>query len=124
MYGFEVAVFLAIYRIFVNRYTSCPRDLELDALRGYLTPRNCRSHVRFQDREQIQSQVADIKNIGDGRWGGAITAAKFLEEFVAEKPWTHIDIAGPAFADKPKNYIDAGASGCMVRTLTKLIESM
>ncbi len=79
-------------------------------------------HAHF--KEQIQSQVADIKNIGDGRWGGAITAAKFLEEFVADKPWTHIDIAGPAFADKPKNYIDAGASGCMVRTLTKLIESM
>lgn len=79
-------------------------------------------HAHFN--EQIQSQVADIKNIGDGRWGGAITAAKFLEEFVADKPWTHIDIAGPAFADKPKNYIDAGASGCMVRTLTKLVESM
>lgn len=79
-------------------------------------------HSHFQ--EQIQSHVADIKNIGDGRWGGAITAAKFLEEFVADQPWTHIDIAGPAFADKPKNYIDAGASGCMVRTLTKLIESM
>lgn len=79
-------------------------------------------HAHF--KEQIQSQVADIKNIGDGRWGGAITAAKFLEEFVAEKPWVHLDIAGPAFADKPKNYIDAGASACMVRTLTKLVESM
>ena len=79
-------------------------------------------HSYFQ--EQIQSQVADIKNIGDGRWGGAITAAKFLEEFVADTPWTHIDIAGPAFSDKPKNYIDAGASGCLVRTLTKLIESL
>ncbi len=79
-------------------------------------------HAHFKD--QIQSQVADIKNIGDGRWGGAITAAKFLEEFVGEKPWTHIDIAGPAFADKPKNFIDAGASGCMVRTLTKLVERM
>ncbi len=43
-------------------------------------------HAHF--KEQIQSQVADIKNIGDGRWGGAITAAKFLEEFVADKPWT------------------------------------
>src|SRR2546429_138164 len=37
--------------------------------------------------EQIRSEVADIKNVGDGRWGGAITAAKFLEEFVANKPW-------------------------------------
>ena len=79
-------------------------------------------HSHFRD--QIQSQVADIKNLGEGRWGGAITAAKFLEEFVDEKPWTHIDIAGPAFAEKPKNYMDAGGTGCMVRTLTKLIESM
>ena len=79
-------------------------------------------HAHFRD--QIQSQVADIKNLGEGRWGGAITAAKFLEEFVAEKPWTHIDIAGPAFAEKPKNYMDGGATGCMVRTLTRLIEQM
>jgi hypothetical protein len=42
--------------------------------------------------------VAEIKNVGDGRWGGAIPAAKFLEEFVAGKPWVHLDIAGPAFA--------------------------
>ncbi len=75
-------------------------------------------------RDQIQSQVADIKNIGDGRWGGAITAAKFLEEFVDEKPWTHIDIAGPAFSEKSKSHMDAGGSGCMVRTLTKWIESL
>ena len=47
--------------------------------------------------EQIQSCVADIKNVGEGRWGGAITAAKFLEQFVDDKPWVHIDIAGPSF---------------------------
>jgi leucyl aminopeptidase len=70
--------------------------------------------------EQIKSEVADIKNIGEGRWGGAITAAKFLEEFVAGKPWVHLDIAGPAFAAKPKAWIDAGASGCYVRTLVEL----
>ena len=44
--------------------------------------------------------MADIKNVGDGRWGGAITAAKFLEEFVAGKPWVHLDIAGPAFLNR------------------------
>ncbi len=70
--------------------------------------------------EQIRGQVADIKNIGDGRWGGAITAAKFLEEFVEGRPWTHLDIAGPAFADKPKPWIDAGASGVFVRTLVEI----
>ena len=69
--------------------------------------------------EQIKSEVADIKNVGQGRWGGAITAAKFLEQFVQNKPWVHIDIAGPAFRDKPKPWCDAGASGEMVRTLVE-----
>ena len=59
----------------------------------------------------VKSEVADIKNVGDGRWGGSITAAKFLENFVSGKPWTHIDIAGPAFRDKPKPWAEAGASG-------------
>src|SRR5690606_12519182 len=67
--------------------------------------------------EQIRGDVADIKNVGAGRWGGAITAAKFLEEFVAGKPWTHTDIAGPAFLERSKPYLDAGASGAFVRTL-------
>jgi leucyl aminopeptidase len=70
--------------------------------------------------ELIRGGVADIKNVGEGRWGGAITAAKFLEEFVAGKPWTHIDIAGPAFSDKPKPHHDAGATGAFVRTLVEV----
>lgn len=70
--------------------------------------------------EQIKSEVADIKNVGEGRWGGAITAAKFLEQFVGDTPWTHLDIAGPAFRDKPKPWCDAGASGQFVRTLVEL----
>ncbi|HEY2882895.1 MAG TPA: leucyl aminopeptidase, partial [Pirellulales bacterium] len=70
--------------------------------------------------EHIKSEVADIKNVGDGRWGGAISAAKFLEQFVGETPWTHLDIAGPAFYDKPKPWLDGGASGCMLRTLVEV----
>jgi len=70
--------------------------------------------------EQIKSEVADIKNVGEGRWGGAITAAKLLEEFVGETPWVHIDIAGPSFQSKPKSWLDAGASGCFVRTLIEV----
>lgn len=73
--------------------------------------------------EQVKSKVADIKNIGDGRWGGAITAAKFLENFVDDSPWVHLDIAGPAFAEQPKPHRDAGATGVMVRTLLRWIES-
>jgi leucyl aminopeptidase len=70
--------------------------------------------------EQIRSEVADIKNVGDGRWGGAITAAKFLEEFVAAKPWVHLDIAGPAFLESSKSWLDAGGSGFGVRTLVEI----
>lgn len=67
----------------------------------------------------IESDVADIKNVG-GRWGGAITAGKFLERFVQEKPWVHLDIAGPAFASSDKPHREGGATGCMVQTLVEL----
>jgi leucyl aminopeptidase len=70
--------------------------------------------------EQIQSKVADIKNVGEGRWAGAITAAKFLEQFVGKTPWVHIDIAGPAFLENPKPWLDAGGTGVFVRTLVEL----
>ena len=70
--------------------------------------------------DQIKSEVADIKNVGDGRWGGAITAAKFLEEFVAGRPWAHLDIAGPAFLESPKSWQDAGGTGAFVRTLVEV----
>lgn len=72
--------------------------------------------------EKIKSKVADIKNVGEGRWGGAITAAKFLEQFVGDVPWVHIDIAGPAFVDSAKPHRDAGATGVMVQTLIRMIE--
>jgi leucyl aminopeptidase len=71
--------------------------------------------------EQIKSDVADIKNIGNGRWGGAITAAKFLERFVANVPWVHLDIAGPAFLERPKPWIDGGGTGACVTTLVELL---
>ncbi len=69
--------------------------------------------------ELLKSDVADVKNIG-GRWGGAITAAKFLEKFVGEKPWVHLDIAGPSFASNNKSHREGGATGCMLRTLVEV----
>ncbi|MGI9518859.1 MAG: leucyl aminopeptidase [Pirellulaceae bacterium] len=74
--------------------------------------------------ELIKSKVADIKNVGDGRAGGAITAAKLLQQFVNELPWVHVDIAGPSFVEKPVAWIDAGATGYFVRTLVNLIDQM
>jgi leucyl aminopeptidase len=73
--------------------------------------------------EHVKGEVADIKNVGDGRNGGAITAAKFLEHFVSSKPWTHIDIAGPAFRDKPRPWGECGGTGQYVRTLVELAKS-
>lgn len=70
----------------------------------------------------IKGDVGDLKNTG-GRWGGAITAAKFLEKFVAGKPWVHLDIAGPAFASSNKPHREAGATGCCVKTLVELARS-
>jgi leucyl aminopeptidase len=71
--------------------------------------------------EHLRSDVADIKNTGI-RWGGAITAALFLKEFV--RPglrWAHIDIAGPAFGDKDYSYMKKGSSGVGVRTLIRYL---
>lgn len=74
--------------------------------------------------DQILSEVADIKNVGDGRLGGAITAAKLLERFVRGIPWTHVDIAGPAFADKPSPWIAGGGTGAMVRPFVELARQL
>jgi leucyl aminopeptidase len=72
--------------------------------------------------EMIKSDVADMKNSG-GRWGGAITAALFLREFVEEGiPWAHLDIAGPALVESERPYRPAGGTGVMVRTLLRYLE--
>jgi leucyl aminopeptidase len=70
--------------------------------------------------EMIKSKVADIKNTGGSRYGGAITAAKFLEEFVGDTPWVHLDIAGPAWLEHENASRDAGGTGSFVRTLVEL----
>jgi leucyl aminopeptidase len=73
-------------------------------------------------RKQIESTVADVKNIGN-RYGGAITAALFLREFVGDLPWAHMDIAGTAFAEKAGDYWPKGATGNPVRTVIRFVES-
>jgi leucyl aminopeptidase len=70
-------------------------------------------------RQQIKSEIADIKNTGEKYGGGAITAALFLSGFVGEVPWVHLDIAGTAFGNKDNGYLTKGATGVGVRTLIK-----
>ena len=71
----------------------------------------------------IKSSIADIKNIGGG-YGGAITAALFLEEFVSDVPWAHLDIAGPAFSERELSYTPRGGTGFGVRTLVQYVLSL
>ncbi|VAX22764.1 Cytosol aminopeptidase PepA [hydrothermal vent metagenome] len=68
----------------------------------------------------IKSDVADIKNVGP-RWGGAITAAAFLNKSVKGK-WAHIDIAGTAYSSKARSYLTRGAAGIGVRLFIRFIE--
>ena len=73
-------------------------------------------------KDSLKSEVADLKNLG-GSWGGAITAALFLQEFVGKRPWIHVDIAGPAFLEKPYLFHPQGGTGFGVLTLLEIFSS-
>ena len=72
-------------------------------------------------RKSIDSDIADLKNISSGRWGGALTAGLFLREFVADVPWAHLDIAGPARSDDDEGYLTKGGTGFGVRTIVEAL---
>ncbi len=74
-------------------------------------------------KEQIKSDVADVKNVG-GKYAGAITATQFLAEFAGDTPWVHLDIAGTSLSEKEQNYHIKGATGVPVRTLVNLVLSL
>jgi leucyl aminopeptidase len=74
-------------------------------------------------REHLKSQFADIKNIGDSNAGaGTITAAAFLSEFVEDRPWAHLDIAGTAWWDKDRPCFPKGPTGFGVRLLAEFLK--
>lgn len=73
-------------------------------------------------KKQNKTPLADIKNTG-GRGAGSITAGLFVEAFVQDKPWLHLDIAGTAFAAKDGDYLTQGATGVGVRLLYHLVET-
>jgi len=73
-------------------------------------------------KELLKSDFADINNMPGSRYGGAITAALFLSDFVDDTRWAHIDIAGPAYLKKENAYCGPGGSGFGVRLLTELLE--
>jgi leucyl aminopeptidase len=97
-----------------DRWIEC-----VDAASQRAGDRMWRLPVYEEYREMLRSEVADIVNSA-GRWAGASTAAAFLNEFVKDKPWAHLDIAGTAWAEERKPYQPKGATGVAVRTLTEL----
>ena len=77
------------------------------------------------EKVRTGSKVADLAQHNPERWGGASYAAAFLREFVGEQPWVHLDIAGPAFNEKPAyGHVTQGGTGVMVATLVELARDL
>ncbi|MBA3030656.1 MAG: leucyl aminopeptidase [Desulfobacteraceae bacterium] len=75
-------------------------------------------------KELLKSDIADIHNMSSSRYGGAITAALFLADFVGDARWAHIDIAGPSYSKKPDAYCSTAGTGFGVRLLCDLLEKL
>ena len=73
-------------------------------------------------KKLLKSEVAELSNLG-GKWGGACTAAAFLQHFVGDVPWLHLDIAGTAMLDSASDYQPKGGTGVGVRLLTDFLRS-
>lgn len=82
----------------------------------------CRFPVHADYKDAFKSEIADLVNSG-GRDAGAIKAALFLQEFVGQVPWAHLDIAGPAFLSKPKFYHPMKGTGYGLRLLVEFLTS-
>ena len=74
-------------------------------------------------RSHLESDVADLKNIGRAGEAGTVVAGLFLREFVGDVPWAHLDIAGPARAGEDDGYLAKGGTGVGVRTLLEFLRT-
>jgi len=78
-------------------------------------------------KKTLKSEIADMSNIASTRYGGAITAGMFLDNFIKDEnkdKWVHLDIAGPAFVDSAWGYNPAGASGAGVRLTLEFMKNL
>jgi leucyl aminopeptidase len=74
-------------------------------------------------RKQLDSDVADIKNVSSGNAASSIMAGLFLKEFAGNGPWAHLDIAGPGWAESDDGWIAKGGTGWGTRTLIELVRT-
>ncbi|HWP67215.1 MAG TPA: leucyl aminopeptidase [Candidatus Limnocylindria bacterium] len=99
----------------------------IDALRGAgdaVGERLWQLPLADEYKDDLKSAVADLKNVGGGPEGGTIIGALFLREFVDGVPWAHLDIAGPAFADRDWPEVPKGGTGFGVRLLVAYLRSL
>lgn len=102
------------------------QDALADALirAGYETYERLWRMPLFEEyKDQLKSEIADIKNIG-GRPAGPITAAMFLQQFVGDTPWAHCDIAATAYLSEPKRYLPRYGTGVGVRLMMEFLENL
>ncbi|MBU1201956.1 MAG: leucyl aminopeptidase [Nanoarchaeota archaeon] len=118
--------------IYVFGYAAAAMVSNDEKLKKALTQSSQRTFERVWElplwddyRDAVKSDVGDVRNIpkGKGYEAGTITAATFIEAFVKNTPWAHLDIAGTAWFVEEKEYIPKGATGYGVRLLTDLLET-
>ena len=132
-YLFDFATLTGACVVGVGNYTSgvmgnsnLPKEMVLEAAKSsgeFATKLDFNRYLK----KTLESQIADICNISNTRYGGAITAGEFLSAFIDEahkEKWAHIDIAGPAFVEHAWGENPHGASGAGVRMMVKLLEKL
>jgi len=132
-YIFDYATLTGASVVAVGHYTSSvvgnsdkPKDLIISGAKSsgeLATKLDFNSYLK----QSLSSEIADICNISSSRYGGAITAGQFLEEFIDDDhkdKWAHIDIAGPAFVEHVWGENPHGASGAGVRMTLRLLEKL
>ncbi len=133
-YIFDMATLTGACVVGVGHYTSgvmgnhaIPTEMVLNAANDKSGEMATKLDFNRYLGKSLKSEIADIANISNTRYGGAITAGMFLSEFIDEHHkdrWAHIDIAGPAFVEAAWGENPHGASGAGVRTMLRLIENL
>jgi leucyl aminopeptidase len=75
-------------------------------------------------QEMIKSNIADIKNVGGGKGGGAITGAWFIKEFTGDTPWIHLDIASTTWVDEGRPWLAKGPTGVAIRSIIDFAQKL
>jgi leucyl aminopeptidase len=108
------------FGVFSNDDAACERFMQALAISG---EKGWRLPCTDDYRDHIKSEIADIMNTGKNRYGGAISGAMFLKEFVGETSWVHLDIAGMAWNEAAKPWVAYGPSGVAVRSIVEWVRS-